>query len=107
MSSTVVQVAYGTDVEALRPLLLARLLELPRVMKDAGHAPAVHLTAFAADGLELTIWYWNADPENGQSNLRSDVNHAILAVLTAVGAEIPFPQRVLHWPVGAAAPPAG
>ncbi len=106
MSSTLVQVAYGTDLERLRPLLLARLLEIPRVMKDAEHRPAVHLSAFAADGLELTVWYWNADPENGQSNLRSEVNLAILAVLGAEGIEIPYPQRVLRWAAAAATPPA-
>ncbi|HWH75417.1 MAG TPA: mechanosensitive ion channel domain-containing protein [Methylibium sp.] len=105
MSSTVVQVAYGTDLERLRPLLLARLLEIPRVMKDADHRPSVHLSAFAADGLELTVWYWNADPENGQSNLRSEVNLAVLAVLEAEGIEIPYPQRVLRWAAGAATPP--
>lgn len=104
MSSTVVQVAYGTDLEVLRPVLLARLLEVPRVMKDADHRPAVHLTAFAADGLELTVWYWNADPENGQSNLRSEVNLAILSVLNDEGVEIPYPQRVVRWPLNA--PPA-
>lgn len=98
MSSTVVQVAYGTDLEALRPKLLAALLTIPRVMKDDAHGCAVHLTNFAADGLELTVWYWNHDPENGQSNLRSEVNLAILRVLNAEGIEIPFPQRVLHHP---------
>ncbi|MDP1789015.1 MAG: mechanosensitive ion channel protein, partial [Methylibium sp.] len=56
----------------------------------------VHLSNFAADGLELTVWYWVPDPLNGQSNLRSEVNLAILAVLDAEGIEIPFPQRVLR-----------
>ncbi|WP_428425169.1 mechanosensitive ion channel family protein [Methylibium sp.] len=96
MTSTVVQVAYGTDVLKLRSKLLAALGNIERVMKDADHSAAVHLTNFAADGLELTIWYWVPDPLNGQSNLRSEVNLAILAVLDAEGIEIPFPQRVLR-----------
>jgi small-conductance mechanosensitive channel len=97
LASTVVQVAYGTDVPALRPRLLAALAALPRLSSQTDRQPAVHLTNFAADGLELTVWYWNTDPENGQSNLRSEVNLAILAALNQAGVEIPFPQRTLHW----------
>ena len=40
--------------------------------------------------------YWIADPENGQLNLRSDINMAILRALREHGIEIPYPQRVLH-----------
>jgi small-conductance mechanosensitive channel len=105
MSSTLVQIAYGSDIDALRPKLLAALVEIPRVMKDEAHGCAVHLTNFAADGLELTVWYWNHDPENGQSNLRSEVNEAILRVLNAEGIEIPFPQRVLRRASAMTAPP--
>ncbi len=95
-ASTVLQVAYGTDVLALRPKLLAALAAIPRVMKDTAHASAVHLSNFGPDGLELTVWYWNHDPDNGQANLRSEVNLAILQVLDAEGIEIPIPRRELH-----------
>lgn len=92
--STVFQVAYGTDIEALRPALLAEIIQVPRVVRpdDA----AVHLSAFAADGLELTVYFWIADPEQGQSSVRSAVNLALLRVLTAHGIQIPYPQRVVH-----------
>jgi small-conductance mechanosensitive channel len=46
--------------------------------------------------LEFTVGYWIADPENGQLNLRSLINLAILRALREHGIEIPFPQRVLH-----------
>jgi small-conductance mechanosensitive channel len=100
LASSVVQVAYGTDVLALRPKLLAALTKIARIANSADRQPAVHLTAFASDGLELTVWYWSTDPENGQSNLRSEVNLAILSVLDAEGVEIPYPQRVLRWTAG-------
>jgi small-conductance mechanosensitive channel len=92
--TTVVQVAYGSDLETLMPLLADSVRAVPRVMVDPG--PAVLLTAFAADGLELTINFWIADSENGQINARSAVNLAVLAALQRAGVEIPFPQRVLH-----------
>ena len=67
---------------------------MPRVLPDPG--PAVQLSAFAADGLELTVLFWIGDPLNGQGNARSGVNLAVLSTLEAAGVEIPFPQRVLR-----------
>jgi len=92
--TTVVQVAYGTDVPALAPRLQAAMAGVERVLADP--APAVQLTNFAADGLELTLVFWIADLENGQGNVRSAVNLAVLAELNAAGVQIPFPQRVMH-----------
>ncbi|NWG76066.1 MAG: mechanosensitive ion channel [Rubrivivax sp.] len=98
--STVVQVAYGTDVEAVMAALDETVKAVPRVLADPG--PGTRLTNFAADGLELTVFFWIGDPENGQANVRSDVNLAILRRLGEMGVEIPFPQRVVHWIAGAA-----
>ena len=92
--TTVVQVAYGTDVTRLMAELLEVVKTVPRVLADP--PPAANLTAFAPDGLELTFGFWIGDPENGQLNARSGVNLALLAALNERGVEIPFPQRVLH-----------
>jgi small-conductance mechanosensitive channel len=92
--STSVQVAYGTDLDALFPKLVAAVAAVPRVLDKPG--PAVTLKAFAHDGLDLEVGFWIADVENGQGNVRSDVNRALLRALGAAGVEIPFPQRVLH-----------
>jgi small-conductance mechanosensitive channel len=92
--TTTVQVAYGTDLPALMPLIAAAVSDVPRVV--ASMPPAVQLAGFAADGLDLLVAYWVADPENGQGNVRSDVNLAILRTLVAAGVEIPYPQRVVH-----------
>jgi small-conductance mechanosensitive channel len=91
---TTVQVPYGSDVQMLIDELTAVVRRVPRVLDDPG--PNVQLSAFAADGLELTTNFWIGDPENGQGNARSDVNLALLRRLTELGIEIPFPQRVLH-----------
>ena len=92
--NTTVQVAYGTDLEALIPRLIAAIGALPRVLSDP--APGVMLQAFAADGLELNITFWIADSENGTGNVRSEVNLQVLRTLDAAGVEIPFPQRVVR-----------
>lgn len=92
--TTVVQVAYGTDLDALMPHLSQAVAAVPRVLADP--APSVLLSGFAADGLELTIGFWIADSEKGLGNVRSAVNLAVLRTLDASGVQIPFPQRVLH-----------
>jgi small-conductance mechanosensitive channel len=92
--TTVVQVAYGTDLDALMPLLAQSVGAVPRVLADP--APAVQLSNFAADGLELTLAFWIKDPHNGQGNVRSGVNLAVLRTLAQAGVDIPFPQRVLR-----------
>jgi small-conductance mechanosensitive channel len=92
--TTTVQVAYGTDMDKLVPKLEAVIRAVPRVLKDPG--PAVQLQAFGANGLDLTISFWIEDPHNGQGNVRSDVNFAILRTLDGEGVEIPFPQQVVR-----------
>jgi len=101
--NTVLQVAYGTDLEALMPQLALAAASVARVVAEPG--PAVQLSAFGADGLELTVSFWIADPYNGQGNVRSEVNLALLRTLNQRGVEIPFPQRVLHG-LAVSAPPA-
>jgi small-conductance mechanosensitive channel len=92
--STVVSIGYDSNVELVMKLLLDAALAQERVLRDP--APAVTLSAFGADGLEMTVGYWLGDPENGQGNLKSLVNLAILAALRAHNIEIPFPQRVIY-----------
>ena len=92
--NTTVQVAYGTDVRALQPKLQAAVAAVARVLEDP--TPSCQLAAFAADGMDLSIHFWIRDPENGQGNVRSDVNLAVLDLLNAEGIEIPFPQQVVH-----------
>ncbi len=92
--STVVSVAYDSDVAQVQSLLEQATLKHLRVLRDPG--PAVSLSAFGADGLEFTVGFWIGDPENGQMAIRSQVNTSILEALRAHQIEIPYPQRVVH-----------
>ena len=92
--NTVVQVGYDTDLDALVPKILEVLPGIPRLIADPH--PSVQLSAFASDGLELTISFWIADPENGTGSVKSDVNMALLRLFNANAIEIPFPQRVVR-----------
>jgi small-conductance mechanosensitive channel len=94
MLTTVVQVAYGSDLATVMPALQQEVAALSRVLDVPG--TQVFLSAFAPDGLELTVAFWIADPENGQLAARSEVNLALLSTLNRLGVTIPYPQRVVH-----------
>ena len=104
LQSTVVTVGYASDVTHVMRLLTEAAAGQGRVLKTPG--PGANLTNFLPDGLEFTVNYWMTDPENGQQNLRSLVNLAILEALRANNIEIPFPQRVVHSTLAATALPA-
>lgn len=92
--STVVQVAYGTDLDALFPRIVEAVSRVPRVLADPG--PSVSLNDFAADGLDLSVSFWIDDPDKGLGGARSEANRALLALFDEMKIEIPFPQRVLR-----------
>lgn len=92
--STVVSVAYDSDVDLVMNLLKVATARHERVLLEP--PPSVALSNFGADGLEFTVGYWIADPENGSLNLKSLINLDILKSLREHQVEIPYPQRVVH-----------
>jgi small-conductance mechanosensitive channel len=92
--TTEVAVGYDSDVDAVKVLLEGAAAASPRVIDNP--PPAARLARFGNNGLEFVLSFWIADPQNGQGNVISDVNFAILRGLRAAGVDIPFPQQVLH-----------
>lgn len=91
--TTDLTVAYKTDLETLLPLLAEAAASVDRVSKL--DLPSAYLMKFAADGLELRVGFWVTDPENGRSNVLSEVNLALWKTLQAYSIELPFAQRVV------------
>ena len=89
--SIALQVAYGTRLEQVIPLLVEIALRHARVLREP--APAAHVTKFADSGIDFALAFWIADPEHGTQNVRSDISLMILAEFRAHGIEIPYPQR--------------
>jgi small-conductance mechanosensitive channel len=92
--STKVSVAYDTDVDFVLGLLEQAALTVARVDKDK--APSATLVSFGADGLDLQVGWWIADPENGRGGVTSDVNRAIWKALQEHKISVPFPQREMR-----------
>ena len=89
LTCTVV-VAYGNDVARVQQLLIDAAASCPRVMSEP--RPAAHLTQLGQDGLEFLVAFWIRDPDNGQTNVRSQVNIAILQALRKAQIEVPYPS---------------
>ncbi len=89
--ATRVTVGYRTDMDLVLRLLEQAASGMPRVLQDP--APQAFLVAFAADGLELELAFWIADPENGRLALLSDVNRLIWKLFQQNQIEVPYPQR--------------
>ena len=90
-----VTVSYDSDVEHALKLLERLALDEPRVLKS-GSTPQAFLCRFGDSGIDLELGVWIRDPENGQLNLRSALNRAILREFAANGIRIPFPQREIR-----------
>lgn len=86
-----VQVAYGTDVERVLPMLTELGCQTERVLAEP--APAAFLVSFDDSGMTLELGVWIEDPANGTLGLKSDLNRAILRRFREEQIEIPFPQR--------------
>jgi small-conductance mechanosensitive channel len=79
--STVLNVAYGSDLDTLIPLLEALVVGVPRVLETP--APGVSLNKFSPDGFELELGFWISDPESGRGGVVSEVNKKIYALVKA------------------------
>jgi small-conductance mechanosensitive channel len=104
-----VQVSYDSDVDRALQLMAEAALAEPRV-KRAPNAPASLVVRFAESGIDLELGVWIGDPENGQGDLRSSLNRAILRSFDANGIRIPYPQRelrILNVPESEATPVPG
>ncbi|WP_382159441.1 mechanosensitive ion channel family protein [Hydrogenophaga sp. ANAO-22] len=93
--TSVVSVAYDSDVDLVSRLLLEAVSAQADALKDP--APQASLSAFGADGLEFTVGYWiNSGDGAEQLKLKSLINLQILRSLQQNGIDIPSPQRVVH-----------
>ncbi|MGE8491608.1 MULTISPECIES: mechanosensitive ion channel family protein [Comamonas] len=92
--TTQIVVGADSDVAQVREVLKSAALAQARVLEKP--EPSVFLVNFAPDGLEFSLSFYINDPMNGQANVKSAVNIAVLEGLRAASIEIPFPQRVLH-----------
>jgi small-conductance mechanosensitive channel len=89
-----VQVAYGTDVNQVRQILIAVAEANSDVLDNP--APTVRFLSFGESGLDIQLLVWSTSLIHRRGLLVSNLNFAIYEAFARHGIEIPFPQRVLH-----------
>jgi small-conductance mechanosensitive channel len=92
--STNIIVGMDSDVDQVRRILLEAAAAQPRVLDKP--APSVALVDFVEQGLQFSLSYYINDPQNGQGNVRSDVNLAVLRGLRQAGVTLPVPKQVVQ-----------
>jgi len=89
-----VSVAYGSDVNKVRDVLLAVAHENAHTLKEP--APAVFLHQFGDSSIDFKLMVWSSEMSDRPSRYRSDLNFAIADKFSETGIEFPFPQRDVH-----------
>ena len=92
-----VGVAYGSDVQKVRDILLKVANEHPLVLTSDRRVPGpqVIFMGFGESSLDFEVRCFIKNIDNRLS-VRSDLLFAIDDEFRKAGIEIPFPQRVLH-----------
>jgi small-conductance mechanosensitive channel len=97
-----VSIAYESDLEQALRLAEEAARATPRVLPDP--PPVALLREFGADGLQVDITFWIADPQLGRMNVQSAVAIAVYKLYTARGIAIPYPRRDVRIVSGSASP---
>ena len=91
--SVSVGVAYGSDVELVRQLLLEAMTAQPQIVKSP--SPQVIFSEFGDSALNFEVRGWVPSPWN-RMMIKSDIRFRIDNVFRTNKIKIPFPQRELY-----------
>lgn len=97
-TSLTIGLAYGTDIERAREVLLGACRATEGVA-DA-RPPEVWVEEFAESSINLAVRYWHTADIASRWRVRNAVAISIDAALADAGMTIPFPQRTLWFGPG-------
>ena len=85
-------VAYGSDVERVKEILVATALEVETVLRDP--APEAYFAAFGESALSMSLFFW-VEEYSQLFAVTDKINTLILRHFNESGIEIPFPTRTM------------
>lgn len=83
-----------TNLRFVQEIAVKAAADVERVVSTP--APVCNLMAFGESSIDFDLRFWIVDPENGMSNVRSDVLLNIWEALLAHDIDIPFRQLDVH-----------
>jgi len=89
-----VGVAYESDLELAKKLLLEAANEHPKCSKNP--QPSCFITQFGDHSIQLVLYFWVDNMRDGRLEPQSDVMFAIWHKFKEHNINIPYPQRVVR-----------
>ncbi|HYA27921.1 MAG TPA: mechanosensitive ion channel domain-containing protein [Acidobacteriota bacterium] len=86
-----VRISYQSDLNRAMEIMKQAAANQSRVLSNP--ESKVFLKSFSDNGIDLELGIWIDNIEEGQLELRSDINMEILRRFRETGIEIPYPQR--------------
>lgn len=86
------RVDYRHDPHAVIAIAVAVANAHPRVLRDP--APGCGLDGFGDSGMDMSLAFWIADPQNGTGNVQSDIRLALWTAFKKNKIIIPYPHQV-------------
>ncbi|WP_163937217.1 mechanosensitive ion channel family protein [Paraferrimonas sp. SM1919] len=92
-----VGVAYGSDCEQVKAILLDVANAQQQTLVDAGKEPQVYFQDFGDNALVFEIYFWiNSQVEGGLRLVASNIRFALDKAFNEHGIVVAFPQRDIH-----------
>ncbi len=89
-----VGIAYGSDVRKAIELTQQAAGEFERILKSP--EPRCLLKGYGDSALNLELRVWIEDPQNGVSNMKSEIYLRIIDLFDENDIQFPYPQRDIH-----------
>lgn len=89
-----VEVAYGTDTDTVRNILMSIAKADSRIISEGSQAPFIPMTAMSSSSIvfQMRLWVNSAD----YWNVKFETTETVYRTLMSAGIEIPFQQIDVH-----------
>ena len=88
-------VAYGSDIEKVKKIVLKEVKTVKNLVLDKDHEPRVRFLEMANSSLSFKAYFY-VDTYEERFNAIDEINTKIYNALNKAGIEIPFPQMDVH-----------
>ncbi|MCK4718962.1 MAG: mechanosensitive ion channel family protein, partial [Thermoplasmata archaeon] len=90
-----IDVAYDSDIEKAKKIMLDVTMGVEHVLHEEGQTPLSKISDFKDSGIDMLLMFW-VDHFDNQWGAAATVRQRMLEEFGKQGIEIPFPQVVIH-----------
>lgn len=95
--TVMVGVAYGSDCDRVRDIMLDVTKAQPQTLNEQGREVAVYFQDFGDNALIFEVFFWiNSQIDGGLRLVSSNIRFALEKAFREQGIEVAYPQRDIH-----------